>query len=297
MGFLSEEQMSEVSNLIEGGDAGSDESLQQEEVQTAEVSSDSTEDVNEEVGSAGEVEAAQDAQVEQADAQDEHVEGVSGKNDSKWIPYERFSEVNAAKKKFQAEAAEREAKTAFLEAQLEALKKQIQDSVTPARAESSDEYDLSWLDGEDSSESTGSSSDPALSSRLEKLELMIARQEIESEISEVQAKYPDLSADELRSVVARGLAPTKGDLMRMADRHHQKTKQISDEAIARYIEGLKDAPQTQEQEAAPAAPPRARKSKSTSASTANAVTPEGKKPRNVSEATKALQAHFKSLGY
>ncbi len=318
MGILSTEQAAAIRQRIEGTPAPqaapSAPSPAPEPAAAQPVSSEASSDVKEKQSATSEGESAKSSS--------EATDTASGTKTSSGqkVPYGRFRNVLDARNKYKSQVDRYKAEMANRTKEVEQLRQQL-NSVsaqrTPAPApvvephhQKSETREPSWLDDilgapeqtDDVSQSSDqlrkmqellAAQEKQFGQRMHKYEVNQAQRELETEISTVRTRYPELQVKDLAQLVVNDPSV---NLMEAAETFMTYKASLEEQAVNRYLRANPHLTQAQKaavveavKETAPVAPPRPVGSRSMPAGSETTKS----ESRNLKDVKYALRDHFK----
>ena len=252
----------------------------------ASVSDDSSQtagDVKQEAAEEKAEPTTQEAKADDSAAEEE------GESPGHRVPYNRFKKVIDARNEFQTEAEKYKAQVSELQERMKSYSapQQVQQPVQQ-QASGGDEAWLQELLGEDGS--SAKKPDPALqqlSQRLHETEVMIARQQLEVEISSATEKYPSASRDVILQAVQQNPSVS---VEKVAEQYSAWVANMEEAAVAKYLADnpAASAPETKKA----AAPPRP---KGVGGTKATSTTEKRESPKTVEAASAELRRKWEEI--
>ena len=264
MSFLSEDQTSEIGNILETG-------MPVEQAPVPDTSSEQLADVNPDELQLDDNQI--EAQTSQQESPTPDTAADIAEESGHRVPYNRFKDVNEAKNRYRNEAKSLKQQLKEAQSQLEQIQSQ------PKQAPEEESID-DWLGDYQDQESEYDKRFSSLNDRIYEFEVQQAGVTLAQEVAQAQEKYPGVPEQVLyKAVVDDGDA----NVMEVAEQYYDFIESIQQQAIERYLKDNKlDTP---------SAAPRPRKSGSSPVN--QSQTKKAASPKTMKDAKEALLQHFK----
>ena len=264
MSFLSEDQTSEIGNILETG-------MPVEQAPVPDTSSEPLADVNPDELKFDDNEV--EAQASQEESPTPDAASDKAEESGHRVPYNRFKDVNEAKNRYRNEAKSLKQQLKDAQSQLEQMNSQAKEA---PKEESIDD----WLGEYEEPESEYDKRFSSLNDRIYEFEVQQAGATLAQEVAKAQEKYPGVPEQVLyKAVVDDGDA----NIMEVAEQYHDFVDSIQQQAIERYLKESKTGTRS--------AAPRPRRSGSSPVN--GSQSSKGAAPKTMKDAKAALLEHFK----